>query len=84
MLRIIYNDNSKFILDLIPDNTEIELYNIDLYKEYKKAIPILVRNGTKNVPLVILVENGEETKVIWSEQNPDWNLEIKKLLEITN
>lgn len=84
MLRIIYNDNSKFILDLIPDNTEIELYNIDLYKEYKKAMPILVRNGTKNVPLVILVENGEETKVIWSEQNPDWNLEIKKLLEITN
>lgn len=79
-LRVIYDDDTQYILDLIPENIYVESYNIDFYKEFKKALPIMVRNGTKNIPLVILVEDGEETKVIWSETNPDWKTEINKLL----
>ena len=80
LIRIIHDENSKYILNYIPEDIEVEIYNIDFDKEKKKAIPIMVRNGTRNVPLITLVENGEETKVIWSETNPDWEKEIKKLL----
>ena len=80
LIRIIHDENSKYILNYIPEDIEVEIYNIDFDKEKKKAIPIMVRNGTRNVPLITLVENGEETKVIWSETNPDWGKEIKKLL----
>lgn len=80
LIRIIHDENSKYILNYIPEDVEVEIYNIDFDKEKKKAIPIMVRNGTRNVPLITLVENGEETKVIWSETNPDWEKEIKKLL----
>lgn len=80
LIRIIHDENSKYILNYIPEDVEVEIYNIDFDKERKKAIPIMVRNGTRNIPLITLVENGEETKVIWSETNPDWEKEIKKLL----
>lgn len=80
LIRIIHDENSKYILNYIPEDVEVEIYNIDFHKEKKKAIPIMVRNGTRNIPLITLVENGEETKVIWSETNPDWEKEIKKLL----
>lgn len=80
LIRIIHDENSKYILNYIPEDVEVEIYNIDFDKEKKKAIPIMVRNGTRNIPLITLVENGEETKVIWSETNPDWEKEIKKLL----
>lgn len=80
LIRIIHDENSKHILNYIPEDVEVEIYNIDFDKEKKKATPIMVRNGTRNVPLITLVENGEETKVIWSETNPDWEKEIKKLL----
>lgn len=80
LIRIIHDENSKYILNYIPEDIEVEIYNIDFDKEKKKAIPIMVRNGTRNIPLITLVENGEETKVIWSETNPDWEKEIKKLL----
>lgn len=80
LIRIIHDENSKHILNYIPEDVEVEIYNIDFDKEKKKAIPIMVRNGTRNIPLITLVENGEETKVIWSETNPDWEKEIKKLL----
>lgn len=80
LIRIVYDSNCEFILDYIPDIIRVETYNLDHYKEKKKALPIMVRNGTKNVPLIVFVKNGIEDKVIWSEQNPDWEKEINKIL----
>ena len=56
--------------------------NIEDIKEKRKAIPIMVRHGTKNVPLIVFEdENLQEVSAIWSEQNPDWKSEILKNLK---
>ena len=41
------------------------------------------RHGTKKLPLIVLEdENLKEYAAIWSEQNPDWKVElIKKMNE---
>lgn len=84
IVKIVYNDDTRFILDTvlsIPEAKYIESYNIDDYHQKKKAIPIMTRNGTKNVPLVVFEdENLQEVSAIWSEQNPDWKSEIIKKL----
>ncbi len=84
VLKIVYNNETKFILDVIK-NIEIknyhECYNLDIFKDRKKAIPLMTRFGTKNVPLVVLLdENLNEINAVWSENNPDWKIEIIKLL----
>lgn len=54
---------------------------MDHYKEKKKALPILVRNGTMNVPLITFInENEEENKVLWSENTTDWETAIDEIL----
>lgn len=88
ILKVIYDNNTNFILDIV-DNIQItlyiEMYNISNYKEYKKALPIMTRHGTKNVPLIVFEnENLEEYNAIWSERNPDWELEINKILNEEN
>ena len=82
LIRVVYDENCKFILDIIEKyNIKKETYSLNHNKEKKLAIPILTRNGTKNVPLITFVdENNEESKVIWSETNPDWTTELDKLL----
>ena len=84
LVKVIYNNESTFILDIltsIPEIKYLETYNVDHYKEKKRAIPILTRHGTKNVPLVVFEdENLQEVSAIWSEQNPDWKNEIIKKL----
>jgi hypothetical protein len=88
ILKIIYDNDSKFILDVIKKisvKVYKEFYNISNYKDKKKAIPILTRWGTKNVPLIVFEnENLVEYNAVWSEQNPDWQLEINKILNETN
>ena len=84
VLKIVYNNETKFILDVIKD-IEIknyhECYNLDVFKDKKKAIPLMTRFGTKNVPLVVLLdENLNEIDAIWSENNPDWKEVINKKL----
>lgn len=83
-IKIVYDNDTKFILDTvlkIPEAKYIEAFNVDDYKQKKKAIPILTRFGTKNVPLIVFEdENLEEINAIWSENNPNWELEIKKIL----
>jgi len=87
-ITVIYNDNCKFILDIIskiqnPDL--IEYFNIDDYRQKKKAIPIMTRHGTNLVPLIVFQdENLKEISAIWSEQNPDWEQEIINNLNQTN
>lgn len=84
ILKVIYNNDSKYILDIIKEisiKVYLEKYNISNYKEHKKALPIMTRFGTKNVPLIVFEdENLKEYNAIWSERNPDWLIEINKIL----
>ena len=83
LIRVVYDEDCKSILDIVnlyKDIIEIETYSLNHFKEKKKAIPIMVRNGTKNVPLITLVQNEEEAKVLWSESNPDWKKELDSAL----
>lgn len=83
IVRVVYDDDCKFIIDIVNKcNIDIETYNLNHYKERKKALPILVRNGTKNVPLITFVdENEEESKVFWSENTLDWETELDKFFK---
>lgn len=82
ILKVVYDNDSKFILDIVESINRkfyLETYNISNYKEKKKALPIMTRQGTKLVPLVVFEnENLEEIDVIWSENTPDWKTEIIK------
>ncbi len=83
-VKVVYNDETSFILEIIAelDLKHVEFYNIDDYRQKKKAIPIMTRNGTKQVPLIVFEdENIEECACIWAEQQPDWKLEILKKLK---
>ena len=84
-IKVIYNDDTSFILDVLPQvkgKFEAEFFNIDDYRQKKKALPIMTRHGTNKVPLLVFEdENIEEYAAIWSEQNPDWLKEINKKLE---
>ena len=84
-IKVIYDNNSNYIVEIIKgisNITLVEYYNIDINKEKRKAIPIMVRHGTKNVPLIVFEdENLQEVSAIWSEQNPDWKSEILKNLK---
>lgn len=82
ILSVIYNNDCKFILDIVNNyNVIIETFNISNYREKKKAIPIMTRHGAKQVPLLVFSdENLEEYKAIWNESNPDWDKEINKIL----
>jgi hypothetical protein len=88
IIKVIYDDSSKYILDIIK-NVEIKIYleefNYNINKDRKKAIPIMTRHGTKNLPLIVFEdENLEEFAAIWSESNPDWLQEINKILNNSN
>lgn len=84
-IKVIYDNNSNYIVETIKEisnTTLVEYYNIDVNREKRKAIPIMVRHGTKNVPLIVFEdENLQEVSAIWSEQNPDWKSEILKNLK---
>ena len=84
-IKVIYDNNSNYIVEIIKEISNItlvEYYNIDINREKRKAIPIMVRHGTKNVPLIVFEdENLQEVSAIWSEQNPDWKSEILKNLK---
>ena len=84
-IKVIYDNNSNYIVEIIKEisnTTLVEYYNINVNREKRKAIPIMVRHGTKNVPLIVFEdENLQEVSAIWSEQNPDWKSEILKNLK---
>ena len=87
-IKVVYNDNCKFILEVLGKLHKQELtetFNIDDYRQKKKAIPIMTRHGTKEVPLIVFQdENLEDVSAIWNEQNPDWEKEIIKKLDENN
>lgn len=86
VIKIIYDDNTTFILDIVEKVQEnfklyIEKYNIDDFRQKKKALPIMTRHGTGNVPLIVFEnENLDEYAAIWVESAPDWLIEINKIL----
>jgi hypothetical protein len=83
ILKVIYNNETSFILDILKEVEDaiVEEYNISDYREKKKAIPIMVRHGTKQTPLIVFEnENLEEICAIWNENNPNWLIEINKIL----
>ena len=84
IIKVIYNSESEFILgivDTVPAKHIIEKYNMDFHKDKKKAREILERHGTKNLPLIVFEnENLDEYAAIWSEQNPEWRVEINNKL----
>lgn len=84
ILKVVYSNETKFILDIISNletKCALEFYNISNYKEKKRAVPIMTRFGTTNVPLLVFAdENLEEYNAIWVEQSPHWTEEINKIL----
>jgi hypothetical protein len=84
VVKVVHNNETASILDIISSiNIKFifESYNLDHYKDRKKAIPIMTRHGTKNVPLVVFEnENLDEVDAIWSESAPDWKKEITNKL----
>ena len=84
VIKVVYNDETKFIVDIVNAIKEkhlLELYNTDFHKDKKKAREILERHGTRNLPLIVFEnENLDEYAAIWSEQNPDWRVEINNKL----
>lgn len=84
VLTVIYDNKSEYILDIVKSVQKkvlIQTFTLDDYKQKKKAIPILTRHGTLNVPLIVFAdENLDEYAAIWSETNPDWKLEIERIL----
>ena len=83
IIRVVYDDSSRFIrdiLDSIEFGIKVETYDYSHYKERKKALPIMTRNGTRNLPVIEFVDmDGEESEVIWSETNPNWKDEIIRM-----
>ena len=80
MFKIIYDDNTLYILDIIQKyNIDYEAYNVNNYKENKKAIPIQTRNGSFNTPMIEYVNDNYEV-VLWAENTKDWNKSIDELI----
>ena len=86
IIKLVYNQESEYLTQIIKNlsgNNILEFYNIDYNSDRKKSRELMTRFGTKNVPLVVFCdENLEEYTAIWSESNPDWELEIKKKLNL--
>ena len=84
VLTVIYDDKTEYItkiVDNIQEKVLIEKLTLEDYKQRKKAIPIMTRHGTTNVPLIVLSdENLDEYAAIWSEEDPNWEEQIIKKL----
>lgn len=85
ILKVVYDENTKYILDIVNSITTkiyLESYDYGHYKDKKKAIPIMTRQGAKQLPLVVFEdENLIEFAAIWAESKPDWLVEINKILK---
>ena len=87
IFRIVYNNETSFILDHVSSINRkgllIETFSLNKRKESKTAKGIQTDLGTKNVPLIqILDENLELIDAIWPENNPDWEKEILNKIDI--
>ena len=85
-LKVVYNNQTSFILDIVDqfkDRLYLETYNYNVYKQRKVLKELQENLGSKNYPLLVFEdENLELIAAIWSESNPDWEKEIKKIIEL--
>lgn len=83
-LKVIYNNETKYILDIankFSNNFYVEPLNTNVHKEKRKAKQYQEDFGSSNLPLIIIEdENLIGINAIWSENNPDWEDEINKIL----
>lgn len=83
-IKVVYNNSTDFILKIVDkfkDQCYIELYNFDIYKEKRKVRVLQEDYGTKNFPFLVFEdENLRGIGAIWSENSPDWEKEINKIL----
>lgn len=86
VFRVAYDNETRFILDIL-ETIEVkdfilETFNANKRKEKKTVSGIQTDLGTKNLPLIqILDENLELIDAIWSEHNPDWEQVILSKIE---
>ena len=82
VVRIAYNKDTKFIIDIIEKFEEyfyLEKYNLNNRKESKIVRSIQTELGSKKLPLIAIQdENLDLIGAIWSENNPNWEEEIIK------
>lgn len=85
ILKVAYNNDTKFILDIVQQFSEyciIETYNLNNRKQMKAVRTIQEDLGTKKLPVISFEdENYEIIGGIWSENNPDWKEEIIKQMK---
>lgn len=81
--QVIYDNDTQFIVSIIKKlYDDVEFFNISYTKDKKKATPIMVRHGTRKVPLIVIKdEESKEIAAIWSEQNPNWEEKIQKYIK---
>ena len=82
VVRVAYNKDTKFIIDIIEKFEEyfyLEKYNLNNRKESKIVRSIQTELGSKNLPLIAIQdENLDLIGAIWSENKPNWEEEIIK------
>lgn len=83
-VKVVYNNSTNFILEIInkfKNQAYIELYNFDIYKERGKVRVLQEDYGTKTFPFLVFEdENLKGVAAVWSENSPDWENEINKIL----
>jgi hypothetical protein len=83
-IRVLYDNNTDFIVPIVNNFKEvayIELLNMSTSKKRSKIRKLQEDFGSKNFPLIIFQdENLINFNAIWSENTPDWNIEITKKL----
>jgi len=87
VIKVVYNNESKHILNAFQDLSEkaiLESFNYDYYKDKKRAISIMTTYGTKELPLIVFEdENLDGYAAIWKEDNLSINNElINKFLKL--
>lgn len=84
VFRVVYDEDSNFILEVfnkIEGKFIVEFFSLDKRKDQKTARGIQTSMGTKEVPIIqILDENLEIVGGIWKESNPDWEEEINNII----
>lgn len=80
IVKVIFDNSSSYVLDILnelEDKIILETYNVSLYKEKKLALPIMTRFGTKQVPLLVFMdENLIEYAAHWAESNEEITVDL--------
>ena len=82
ILNIIYDNDSKFIYDMIDElDGHYHIYKFNFESRDKaKCRKLMEEYGTRNLPLIVIQdENLDFIGGVWSENTTDWKKEINNL-----